>query len=108
MTRLSPTGDHSWLVTTFNAWFLPNLGYPFEWRDVPRPNPDKHEMTSQTILKIGATLVLLVSLMPALAGQTRDPATYFFHDSFNDLREEGEIVRQEGKVGVLVMFETDD
>ena len=65
-------------------------------------------MASQTILKLGATLVLLVSLMPALAGQTRDPATYFFHDSFNDFREEGEIARQEGKVGVLVMFETDD
>jgi len=69
---------------------------------------DKHEMTLQAILKSGATLVLLVLLMPASAGQTRDPATYFFHDSFNDLREEGEIARQEGKVGVLVMFETDD
>ena len=69
---------------------------------------DKHEMTLQTILKSGATLVLLALLMPASAGQTRDPATYFFHDSFNDLREEGEIARLEGKVGVLVMFETDD
>ena len=65
-------------------------------------------MTSQTILKSGTTLVLLTLLTPVLAGQTRDPATYFFHDSFNDLREEGEIARQEGKVGVLVMFETDD
>ena len=70
--------------------------------------PDKHEMISRTILKTGATVVLLLLLMPASAGQTRDPATYFFHDSFNDLREEGEIARQEGKVGVLVMFETDD
>ena len=69
---------------------------------------DKHEMTLQAILKSGATLVLLVLLMPASAGQPRDPATYFFHDSFNDLREEGEIARQAGKVGVLVMFETDD
>ena len=69
---------------------------------------DKHEMTLQAILKSGATLVLLVLLMPASAGQTRDPATYFFHDSFNDLREEGEIARLEGKVGVLVMFETND
>ncbi len=69
---------------------------------------DKHEMTLQAILKSGATLVLLVLLMPVSAGQTRDPASYFFHDSFNDLREEGEIARQEGKVGVLVMFETDD
>ena len=65
-------------------------------------------MTLQTILKSGVTLVLLVLVMPASAGQTRDPATYFFHDSFNDLREEGEIARLEGKVGVLVMFETDD
>jgi len=65
-------------------------------------------MISRTILKTGATLVLLLLLMPVSAGQTRDPASYFFHDSFNDLREEGEIARQEGKVGVLVMFETDD
>ena len=65
-------------------------------------------MTLQTILKSGVTLALLVLVMPASAGQTRDPATYFFHDSFNDLREEGEIARLEGKVGVLVMFETDD
>ena len=62
-------------------------------------------MTLQTILKSGATLVLLALLMPASAGQTRDPATYFFHDSFNDLREEGEIARLESKVGVLVMVE---
>jgi len=65
-------------------------------------------MTLQIILKSGVTLALLVLVMPASAGQTRDPATYFFHDSFNDLREEGEIARLEGKVGVLVMFETDD
>ena len=65
-------------------------------------------MTLQTILKSGVTLALLVLVMPASAEQTRDPATYFFHDSFNDLREEGEIARLEGKVGVLVMFETDD
>ena len=70
--------------------------------------PDKHEMTLRIILKTGVTLVLLALLTPASAGQTRDPATYFCHDSFNDLREEGEIALQEGKVGVLVMFETDD
>ena len=60
----------------------------------------------RSVLSLAIGLLALLTL--ASAGQTRDPATYFCHDSFNDLREEGEIARQEGKVGVLVMFETDD
>jgi thioredoxin-related protein len=43
-----------------------------------------------------------------MAGEVRDPAVYFFNDSFNDLSEEAEIAQEEGKAGVMVMFETDD
>ena len=42
------------------------------------------------------------------AAEARDPTVYFFQDSFNDLSEEAEIAQEEGKTGVLVMFETDD
>ena len=52
---------------------------------------------------------LLVMLVPLLGvSETRDPSEYFFQDSFNDLSEEAEIAQEEGKAGVLVMFETDD
>ena len=57
------------------------------------------------IALIGLGLVLI----PLLGiGQTRDPSEYFFQDSFNDLSEEAELAQEEGKTGVLVMFETDD
>jgi thioredoxin-related protein len=35
-------------------------------------------------------------------------ASAFFDQSFGDLREEAATAREEGKVGVLLMFETDD
>ena len=56
-----------------------------------------------------ALMGLLLLLTPLLgASETRDPSEYFFQDSFNDLSEEAEIAQEEGKTGVLVMFETDD
>ncbi|HCX88905.1 MAG TPA: thioredoxin [Gammaproteobacteria bacterium] len=59
-------------------------------------------------LSIALTGFLLVPVPPAGASETRDPAEYFFQESFNDLSEEAEIAREEGKTGILVMFETDD
>ena len=52
--------------------------------------------------------LFLMSAPSVGSGETRDPSEYFFQESFNDLAEEAEIAREEGKTGVLVMFETDD
>jgi len=52
---------------------------------------------------------LFIMLAPSVgSSETRDSSEYFFQESFNDLAEEAEIAREEGKTGVLVMFETDD
>ncbi len=39
---------------------------------------------------------------------TRDPATHFFDQSLGDFREELQTARDEGKKGVLIMFEMDE
>ena len=51
-------------------------------------------------------LALLVAA--AFAAETRDPETHFFDQSFGDLREEAQIVRDEGKQAIMVMFESED
>ncbi len=53
-----------------------------------------------------ALLLWCVSVTVA-AEELRDPSA-FFDETFGDLAEEAEAVRDEGKVGLLVMFETDD
>jgi thioredoxin-related protein len=40
--------------------------------------------------------------------QTRDALEHFFHQSFNDLREEVETAKSEGKAGIMVMFNDPD
>ena len=52
-------------------------------------------------------LVLLLIALPAAAEEIRDPSA-FFDQSFGDLQEEAAQARDEGKKGVLLMFETDD
>ncbi len=52
--------------------------------------------------------VLLLLLTAAQAGQTRDPEKYFFDESFFDLTEELQNVRDQGKQGILIMFEMDE
>ena len=54
------------------------------------------------------TALLMAVTMPSVASETRDPSEFFFQDSFNDLAEEAELAQEEGKIGVLVVFETDD
>ena len=54
------------------------------------------------------TVLLMAVTLPSAAGETRDPSEFFFQDSFNDLAEEAELAQEEGKIGVLVVFETDD
>ena len=40
--------------------------------------------------------------------QLRDPTKYFFHQSFNDLKEEIEVARKNGNKGIFIMFNDHD
>ncbi len=53
---------------------------------------------------------LLFWAVPALlsAATPRDPYEYFFEQSLDDLTEELEIAREEGKRGVFLFFEMDE
>jgi thioredoxin-related protein len=57
------------------------------------------------MLLLGAALV---SLSPALADAPRDASTAFFQQSFGDLSDELVTARDEGKMGVFVMFDDKD
>ncbi|MGQ9685510.1 MAG: thioredoxin family protein [Thiobacillaceae bacterium] len=52
-------------------------------------------------------LLGLVHTYPALA-EVRDPTVHFFQPKLGDLHGDLDIARQEGKLGVLLMFEMDD
>jgi thioredoxin-related protein len=54
--------------------------------------------------------IMLVGLMwtAAQASTTRDPGEYFFDQTFGDFSEELQTARDEGKSGVLLMFEMDE
>jgi thioredoxin-related protein len=54
---------------------------------------------------LGAALLLAASLVDA-AG--RDPGRFFFDQTFGDLPEELEHAREQGKKGILLMFEMDE
>jgi thioredoxin-related protein len=41
-------------------------------------------------------------------GATRDPSDYFFDQSLGNFQEELELAREEGKQGILIMFEMDE
>jgi thioredoxin-related protein len=49
-------------------------------------------------------LIALVDLQAA----TRDPGSYFFDQSLGDFSEELQVARDEGKKGILIMFEMDE
>ena len=53
------------------------------------------------------SLLLLVSFANA-GGATRDPGTYFFDQTLGDFSEELQLARDEGKKGILIMFEMDE
>jgi thioredoxin-related protein len=56
-------------------------------------------------------ILILISLLTlhALAGAaTRDPGVYFFDQSLGDFQEELQVARDEGKKGILIMFEMDE
>lgn len=65
-------------------------------------------MNARRRLSAVVLAVLCVALAGAHAAQTRDPGKYFFDDSFFDMTEEVKNVRDQGKQGILIMFELDD
>lgn len=52
--------------------------------------------------------LLLLTVGLAQAAAPRDPGSYFFDQSLGDLSEELENAKEQGKVGILIMFELDD
>ncbi len=52
-------------------------------------------------------LLSLIALAPAGA-ETRDPARFFFQETFGNFQEEAGLARDEGKQGVMIFFEMDD
>ncbi|MEW8375210.1 MAG: thioredoxin family protein [Candidatus Thiodiazotropha sp.] len=56
-------------------------------------------------LLLSACLILLLGDVTAA---TRDPGEYFFDQSLGNFSDELEVARDEGKKGVLIMFEMDE
>lgn len=63
-------------------------------------------------MSIGKTLVVLFALLGSAAATgsevPRDPGEYFFDQTFGDFTEELANAREQGKKGILIMFEMDD
>lgn len=53
-------------------------------------------------------LILFTSISFGADLDTRNPREYFFIQSFGDLPEEMDIAREDGKLGMLLFFESDD
>ena len=54
-------------------------------------------------------LLIALSATPVLAAETsRDPGEHFFNQTFGDFSEELQLARDEGKSGILLMFEMDE
>ena len=52
--------------------------------------------------------ILLIMIFGDATAATRDPANHFFDQSLGDFSEELEVARDEGKKGILIMFEMDE
>jgi len=55
-----------------------------------------------------AALLPFVAQVVVAAATPRDPGAYFFDQTFGDFSEELATAREEGKTGVLLMFEMDE
>ena len=55
-------------------------------------------------------LLAALALLAAATGavETRDPQTHFFDQTFGDFSEELEAAREQGKTGILIMFEMEE
>lgn len=68
----------------------------------------------QKLAKFSPLPLVLMLLSYSLAASAtvaqppREAMEYFFHQSFNNLQEEAEIAREEGKIGIMVMFNDPD
>ncbi|HHI77445.1 MAG TPA: DUF255 domain-containing protein [Gammaproteobacteria bacterium] len=58
--------------------------------------------------RLGWLLLLLLPVLVQAAEGPRDPATHFFNETFWDLQEELQNAREQGKQGILLMFEMDE
>ena len=67
-------------------------------------------MTSKDSLSSLILLIILgcLFLVPSVSAEQRDPMQYFFNQFFDELDGELETAKEEGKKGVLLMFEEDD
>jgi thioredoxin-related protein len=54
------------------------------------------------------TLATLLLVAVTAWGETRDPEKFFFDTGFGDFSEELARAREEGKKGIMIMFEQDD
>lgn len=64
--------------------------------------------TPGTLFWLAAFVLLTGVAVTAQAAPGRDPSQYFFNQSFGDLKDEAHTAKQEGKTGVLIMFEEAD
>lgn len=55
-----------------------------------------------------AVILLLFTALNTGAVETRDPDEHFFDQSLGDFSEELEVAREDGKKGILMMFEMDE
>lgn len=51
---------------------------------------------------------LLLCFSAAALGETRDPQQYFFDQSLGDFKSELATAQQQGKTGILIMYELED
>ena len=59
-------------------------------------------------MRILTVILLSLAVQAALAGAPRDPEQYFFDQTFGDFSEELDNAREQGKKGILLMFEMDE
>ena len=64
----------------------------------------KVSLFSLIFLVLSSSLILVTSV----SAEQRDPMQYFFHQFFDELDGELETAKEEGKKGVMLMFEEDD
>jgi thioredoxin-related protein len=64
-------------------------------------------LANRFAILISATLLLAAQMGGAVA-ESRDPGQYFFDQTFGDFSEELQNARDQGKQGLLLMFEMDE
>ena len=65
-------------------------------------------MPTRSLLLTLVVPLLLAGQLAAAAAAPRDPGKYFFDQTFGDFSEELATARDEGKTGILLMFEMDE